>query len=175
MIYPGYEMGHSHIEGSQYYPPLPFRFKPEWYQELPESYQHILDEVYQALDSSRFFLASIGTRTALDQLVVEKIGDVGTFKDKVERLCSTGFIDTEEKDMLLIGLDTGSASAHRGYKPDHEQMKIIMNILEAIFQKLLVAPLRKEELMAEAKALRGAIPKRQRSSQRHRTEGGDTL
>jgi len=75
---------------------------------------------------------------------------VGTFKDKVERLCSTGFIDTEEKDMLLVGLDTGSASAHRGYEPDHEQMKIMMNILEAIYQKLLVAPLRKQEISAPA-------------------------
>jgi hypothetical protein len=54
----------------------------------------------------------------------------------------------EEKDMFLVGLDPGSASAHRGYKPDHEQMKIMMNILEAIYQKLLVAPLRKQEISA---------------------------
>jgi hypothetical protein len=68
-------MGHSYIEGTQYYPPLLFRVRPEWYGELPESYRHILNEVYQALDHSLFSLASMGTRAALDRLLlVEKIG-----------------------------------------------------------------------------------------------------
>jgi hypothetical protein len=45
-------------------------------------------------------LASIGTRTALEHLMVEKIGNKGAFKDKVERFYSGGFIDKEEKGLL---------------------------------------------------------------------------
>jgi hypothetical protein len=72
MIHPGPMIGHSYTQCTEYYPPLPFRAKPEWYDDLPEFYQHVLNEIYQALDNSLFFLASTGTRTALDRLMVEK-------------------------------------------------------------------------------------------------------
>jgi hypothetical protein len=153
-------MGDSYTQSTLYYPPLPFRVRPKWYHELPEFYQHILDEVYQALDNSLFFLASTGTRTALDLLIVEKIGDIGSFKAKLGQLCSTGMIDSAEQDMLLAVIDAGNASAHRSYKPDDEAMNHMMEILEEIFYKMIVAPSRKRDLTAKAKALRETTPKR---------------
>ena len=92
--------------------------------------------------------------------MVEKIGDVGSFKSKVEQLCSTGMIDKVEKDMLLAVIDAGSASAHRSYSPDSETMNHMMDILEEVFYKLIVAPRRKQDLTAKAKALRDITPRR---------------
>jgi len=91
---------------------------------------------------------------------LKKIGDVGSFKSKVEQLCSTGMIDNAEKDMLLAVIDAGSASAHRSYSPDGETMNHMMDILEEVFYKLIVAPRRKQDLTAKAKALRDITPRR---------------
>jgi len=74
-IHPGFMIGDPYIKETDYFPPLPVRTKPEWFDRLPSGYQSILSEVYQALDHSLFFLASTGTRTAVDQLIVDKIGD----------------------------------------------------------------------------------------------------
>jgi hypothetical protein len=64
--------------------------------------------------------------------------------------------------MLLDVIGAGSASAHRSYSTDSEAMNHIMDILEAIFNKLMVAPRRKQGLTAKAKTLRDRTPRRKR-------------
>lgn len=145
---------------TEYFPPLPKRTRPEWLSNIQDGYQAILGEVYQAIDNSLFFLASTGTRTAVDQLIVEKIGDVGTFKDKIRKLVEDTSIDATEGEFLVALIDAGSASAHRSYKPTPENMNHMMEILEAIFYKLLIEPERKKELTRKAEELRQATPPR---------------
>ena len=65
-------MGDPYVFESSFHPPLPKRRKPKWYASLSENYKSILSEVYFAIDNDLFFLASTGTRTAIDQLLVEK-------------------------------------------------------------------------------------------------------
>lgn len=161
-MYPGHMMGDIYTESTQYFPPVPFRLKPEWYWQLSEKYREILNEIYSALDNSLFFLASTGTRTVLDQLIVEKIGDVGGFKAKVTELMDRGTIDEDEKEMLLAVIDAGSASAHRNFRPSDDLLKSMMDILEEVLFKLLVAPSRKRKLKEKAKAIKKATPKRQK-------------
>jgi len=96
-IHPGPMMGDSWTQTTDYYPPLPLRIKPVWYVYLPDDYQAILNEVYNALDNSLFFLASTGTRTALDQLIVEKIGDAGNFNAKLKKLVTNNIIVSATK------------------------------------------------------------------------------
>jgi len=153
-------IGDMYIAQTDYSPPIPLRIKPEWYSRLTDDYRAILDEVYQAIDSQLFFLSSAGTRTALDQLIVEQIGDVGTFKDKIAKLVQSKVIDDVEGKMLLAVLDAGSASAHRSYKPEPKTVNHMMDILEAIFHKLLIEPSKKKELEQKAEELRRATPKR---------------
>ena len=159
-IHPGYMMGDSYIETTDYFPPLPLRTKPAWYGSLSKGYQTILAEVYQAIDNSLFFLSSTGVRTAIDKLIVEKIGDAGGFKDKVDRLVAKKIIDDTDGEMLLALIDAGSASAHRSYKPKPEIINHMMDILEDIFFKLLVEPKKKKELKKKADKLRKSTPKR---------------
>lgn len=152
-------IGDSYIK-NKYFPPIPLRIKPEWYSYLTENYQAILDEVYTALDNSLFFLSSIGIRTALDQLIIEKIGDIGNFKTKVKKLVANKIIDEAESAMLLSVIDAGSASTHRSYRPDNELINHMMNILEAVFYKLVVELEKKKELKKKAEEVRKSTPKR---------------
>jgi len=48
--------GGPDIKNTQYFPPLPFRIRPDWLAKLPENYLSILNEVYSALDNSLFRL-----------------------------------------------------------------------------------------------------------------------
>jgi len=162
-INPEHMMGDSYVQETTYHPALTKRIKPDWYNSLAEHYQSVLSEVYSAIDNELFFLASSGTRTALDQLIVEKIGDIGLFNQKVQKLVSKRIIDDDEKEMLLAVIDAGSASAHRSYRPELSAIEHMMDILETIFYKLLIEPDKKEELKAKAKELRKLTPKREKA------------
>ncbi|MGL1930610.1 MAG: DUF4145 domain-containing protein [Desulfotalea sp.] len=159
-IHPGPGIGDVYIEKTSYFPPSPKRLKPKWFDQLPEKYKSILSEVYFAIDHDLLFLASSGTRTAIDQLIVEKIGDIGGFKQKIKHLLQTGIIDQEQKILFEALIDAGSASAHRSYKPDDNNIEIMMDILEDIFQKLIIEPKRKEDLKQKALDLQTSTPKR---------------
>lgn len=159
--YVGQNMGGDPgVEKTEYYPALPFRFKPTWFNQLPESYQEILNEVYIALDNSLYRLASAGTRTAIDCLIIDLIGDVGTFKDKVEALVNKGVIDNGEKDIFLALIDAGSASMHRSFNPDRDLVEHMMDILDKILFKVCIEPQENEELRRKAETLRKKTPKR---------------
>lgn len=159
-IHPGAMNGDSYIKKTDYYPPAPLRIKPDWYGYLSKNYQTILNEVYLASDYSLFFLASTGIRIALDQLIVEKIGDAGSFNAKLEKLVTNGIINKTEMEILSSVIDTGSASAHRSYRPGIKLINNMMDILEAIFYKLVVEPEKRKELGRKADELRKSTPKR---------------
>ena len=153
--------GDPDIENTQYFPPLPFRIRPNWLKKLPENYHSILNEVYSALDNSLFRLASAGTRTVIDCLIIDQIGDIGGFEEKVKELVSKGIIDADERDILLPLIDAGSASMHRSFNPSQDLIKHMMDILEKIIFKVCIEPKEKQDLKEKAKALREKIPKRE--------------
>jgi Domain of unknown function (DUF4145) len=159
-VHPGHMMGDSYVQQRDYFPPVPVRIRPEWFCRLQDGYQSILAEVYQAIDNSLFFLASTGTRTAVDQLIVDKIGDAGSFEDKILKLVASKIIDDAEGKILIALIDAGSASAHRSNRPDLEKMNHMMEILEAIFYKLLIEPEKKKEPARKTEELRQSTPPR---------------
>jgi hypothetical protein len=115
------------------------------------------------VDNRLLFLASSGIRTAIDQLIVAKIGDVGNFKTKLDTLESKSIIDPDEKEFLGAVIDAGSASAHRSFCPEVETIYQMLDILESIFFKILIAPKRRDALKNKAKAIRGETPKRKQT------------
>jgi hypothetical protein len=159
-VHPGHMMGDTYVQQTDYFPPVPVRIRPEWVGRLQDGYQSILAEIYQAIDNSLFFLASTGTRTAVDQLIVDKIGDAGSFEDKILKLVANKTIDEEEGKILVALIDAGSASAHRSYRPDPEKMNHMMEILEAIFYKSLIEPEKKKDLARKAEELSQSTPPR---------------
>ena len=69
-------------------------------------------------------------------------------------------IDEAESAMLLSVIDAGSASTHRSYRPDNELINHMMDILEAVFYKLVVELEKKKELKKKAEEVRKSTPKR---------------
>lgn len=160
-IHPGPMVGDSYVHKTDYYPPLPLRIRPNWLARLPENYRSILNEVYSALDNSLFRLASAGTRTVIDCLIIDQIGDIGGFEEKVKKLVSKGIIDDDERDILLPLIDAASASIHRSFNPSEDLIKHMMDILEKILFKVYIEPKEKQALKEKAKALREKTPKRE--------------
>ena len=94
----------------------------------------------------------IGARTLLDMYIVEKIGDIGTFKTKIDKLLENGVITKAQKDFLSIALEYGNAAAHRGYKADVDEVNKVLDIIETLF--------REEALKLETSSLKKTIPRK---------------
>jgi hypothetical protein len=119
------------------YPPRISRRVPRWKHKLPPHLQSLLGEVYTALQANSHRLALMGARAVVDLVILDKVGDVGTFREKLESLEEQGFVGQKNRGFLAAGLEAGSAAAHRGYvaNPDHLEhvMDIVENLLEAVY------------------------------------------
>jgi uncharacterized protein YutE (UPF0331/DUF86 family) len=143
-----------------YYPPSVSRPKPPWFDKLDGKFQEVLHEIYVALHANIRFLAAFGARTALDMLIVDKIGDTGTFKSKMDKLETDGYIDSTERELLDAITEAGNAAAHRGYAPDERRLNSVIDILESLFDKFYIKPERDKELLEKARELKSRIPRR---------------
>ncbi|ACH37446.1 hypothetical protein Gbem_0417 [Citrifermentans bemidjiense Bem] len=160
---PGPMIGDSYITKTEFFPPKQFWKKPLWFPKLSKAYQKIFSEVYSALDSSLFILAATGIRTALDKVMVEKIGDIGRFETKVDRLVEKEIITPADKELLMAVVNAGSASAHRGYSPTIKATTHMMEITEHIFYKLCFEQNKTADLLSKARTLRRATPGRKKA------------
>jgi len=67
-------------------------------------------------------------------LILQEVGDVGSFDTKLKALRDKGVISERKSEVLSAALDAGSAAAHRGYKPGHEEMEAVLDIVENVLQ-----------------------------------------
>lgn len=123
-----------------YYPPAVSRPEPTWVKRLDKSIQSLIIEVYSALYSDSKMLAAMGTRAVLDMAIVEKVGDCGTFPQKLKALEDQGLISKDGRAVLEAALDAGSAAAHRGYAPSSDDLNLVMDIVEHVLEALYVLP-----------------------------------
>jgi hypothetical protein len=84
-------------------------------------------------------LAAIGVRTAFDR-ATESLGiDPSlSFADKLKKTESAGHVGKNEKDALAVLVDAGSAAAHRGWRPTHDDLTAMINALESFLQREFV-------------------------------------
>lgn len=152
---PNNEIDYQEDWTEKLYPPPIYRQKPEWFDDLPDPIlQTIFDELYKSLQSESHFLATFGARTALDRLIVLKVGDKGNFKKGIKALQDQGLLSDHEKEILEPTLEAGHAAAHRGYTPSSEEMTTIMDTIESLVHRILVLPA-KAELLKDAVPVRG--------------------
>jgi hypothetical protein len=93
-------------------------------------------------------------------LIVDKIGDIGSFKDKVRHLQTAGHITVPEAELIDVVTEAGNASTHRAYAPDAKSLNHVMDILEAILDKFYATEPRRRKLAIQAAALKKNIPAR---------------
>lgn len=136
-----------------YYPPAVSRRMPLWRYKSPHRIADLMGEVYMALHNDSRSLALMGARTIVDLLLVDKVGDTGTFGSKLQMLEAQGFVGKQSIAILEAALDAGSAAAHRAFKPTTEQLNQVMDIVENLLQSVYV-------LEKSAAEIRKATPKR---------------
>ncbi|WP_415878554.1 DUF4145 domain-containing protein [Methylomonas sp. TEB] len=118
---------HSHI-----YPGFLKEPFPQWTHDLEETYMVLFWEVYQAAALGLNSLAMMGIRAIIDKFALDKIGDIGGFAKKLNTLLNAKIINADQHALLEVVVDAGNASAHRGYKPDNNHVKICLQIIEQL-------------------------------------------
>jgi hypothetical protein len=135
-----------------FFPPPVSRKTPRWLEQLPEKMQKLLQEVYAALHADSRSLAMMGARAILDLYIVDRIGDVGTFREKLKAMEDKGHLSPHQVKLLDAALNAGHAAAHRGHIPSSDELAAAMDIVENLLQLDLLA--------SSAKQLNESTPKR---------------
>lgn len=128
--------------------PTSAREKPLWFNKLSPDIQVLLNEVYLGLSLDMQALPSMGLRTVIDMVCNDLVDDIGTFKDKLDALEKASFINGNEKAILAIAIDVGSASAHRGHNPSKEDLNTLLDIVEHLIKGIYVLRPASERLKA---------------------------
>ncbi len=129
------------------YPPVSYRAAPPWFEDLPDpTLREISQEIYKSLQTDSLYLATFGSRTLMDRLIVLLVGDKKTFANGLTALLDKGMISHHEQDILRPIIQAGHAAAHRGWAPTREQFKTILDTIEGLIHRLLVLPKLAEEL-----------------------------
>jgi hypothetical protein len=150
----------AHTEAiTEFYPPPISRPMPRWSRIIgigvPGIIRDVLKEVYKALQADSPILATMGARTILDLVMVEKVGDKGSFEQKLEALERNGFVGKKNQEFLAAALDAGNAAAHRGFSPAPSELEYVMDIVENLIEVAYV-------LERRADKIRRATPPRQK-------------
>lgn len=159
--------GGNYVETAKYWPAIAKRTRPSWIENItidgrPDRRLNLgLDELYGSLDSDLRMLAAIGIRTSFD-VASELLGiDVNkTFKEKLTDLVSQGHIGALDQSRLETLVDAGSASAHRGWRPESEDLDTMMDVLEHFMNGAFVAPEQRKKLDARVAEMKELVPVR---------------
>jgi hypothetical protein len=127
--------------------------RPDWtwdLREIDHQLSKILEETYQAYETSSFILASVGMRTAFDR-AAEFLGiDPGDpLAAKVKTLREKGFIGETEAMTLDVVVNAGSAAAHRGWSPDKEKVRTLLTTLEQFIYRTIISGKKALEIAPE--------------------------
>ena len=137
---------------------------PQWVERLTDlDLVAVLHEIYGAHDAEYPTLVAIGVRTALDRTYVLKGADENVpFEKKLTSLLNKGVITKDELESLKELTDVGSAAAHRAWKPDADDLKKMIQNMEAFLYRVLVQ-------RAEVRAIHASAPKRTKRTKESRS------
>jgi hypothetical protein len=123
----------------EYYPSPVSRKQPQWlaYMRLgldrkEEAIGDLLHEVYQAIFGKQYRLAAMGIRAALEQVMIIKVGDSGTFNSNLDAFERDGYISKIQREQMRATLDIGDAAMHRGFVPTEKELKIALDVVEGV-------------------------------------------
>lgn len=115
----------------------------------------LLDEIYIALHSECPRLAAMGVRALIEHVVIDKVGDNGSFQKNLIEFEKQGYLSSSERAILDIALEVGHASIHRSHKPDLDVLNTCLDIAESLVNRLYLWP-------QQAKSINKTIPERGR-------------
>lgn len=137
-----------------YSPPAQSRKKPSLFSTVAGGLQFVmkdiisdlLDEIYVALHSECPRLSAMGIRALIEHVVIDKVGDLGTFKKNLNEFQNKGHLSSSERDVLDAALEVGHAAIHRDHKPDLDVLNSCLDIVEGLVNRLYLWPLQAEQI-----------------------------
>lgn len=128
-----------------YYPPAVFRTEPKWLTDLSieagfdeGNIYDLLKEIYVALRNDQRTLAAMGIRALLERIMIEKVGDKGSFSENLISFEKAGYVSRLQRERLETILEAGHAAIHRLYKPSMEDSVTLVDIAESIVESLYI-------------------------------------
>ena len=112
--------------------------KPDWYELLDDTQKALILEIDNAISNNLEALPTIGLRTLLETIMVEKIGDSGGFNKKVESFTNAGYVTQKMAEALSHVLDAGNASAHRAYFPSREDLVTCVDLVKHLIHGIYI-------------------------------------
>jgi hypothetical protein len=135
------------------YPPESYRPEPRWLTELiwalpidNNFVSEFIQEIYVALRNKSLRLAVMGIRALLEQIMIDKIGDKGSFKKNLDAFEVDGFVSHGQRMVLEPVLEAGHAAMHRAFRPTSMDAGHLMDITESIIESIYVNAHRASEL-----------------------------
>jgi uncharacterized protein DUF4145 len=96
----------------------------------------LLREIYQAVHGGQYRLAAMGIRALLEQIMVSKVGDLGSFEKQLDAFEKAEYISFVQRDAMKATLEVGHAAMHRSYMPTEEDVKVALDIVEGVMAPL---------------------------------------
>ncbi|WP_035208456.1 DUF4145 domain-containing protein [Paracidovorax oryzae] len=135
------------------YPPALARRRPPWMLELfmadfsgAQNKYKLLQELYTGIGAQNWWLTMLGVRSLLEFVMVEKVGDNGSFVRNLEKFLEGGFISKIQLNALGPLIEAGHATTHRGYQPTSADVNVVMDILENVLESIYVTTARAKKL-----------------------------
>ena len=120
---------------------------------MPEFISSLLKEVYIALHGNCNRLAMMGVRALLERVMIDRVGDNGSFKGNLSMFATKGYIGELQKATLEATLDAGHAAMHRDYAPSQKESTHVLDIAETLIEAIYVNS-------AQADVLKKKVPPR---------------
>ena len=123
-------------------PPNDRRVPPFWLDEMRQRAKLdqfatiVLWQVYVAVNNGAFELAAMGIRAVWERLMIEQIGDRGSFAKNLEAFEQSGAITSKQRQALETVLDAGHAAIHRAFRPTEQDVFILLDVTEGLLQPL---------------------------------------
>jgi Domain of unknown function (DUF4145) len=95
-------------------------------------------EIYQTVFDGHFRLAIMGVRALIEQVMIHKVGDKGSFLKNLDAFQTAGYVSLVQRDALNDILDAGHATIHRAYEPKAKDIEIALDITEGILAAIYV-------------------------------------
>ena len=111
-----------------------------------QSKYDLLQELYTGIGVRNWWLTMLGVRSLLEFVMVEKVGDNGSFVKNLEKFLEGGFISNIQLNALRPLIEAGHATTHRGYQPTAADVNVVMDILENVLESIYVTTAKAEML-----------------------------
>jgi hypothetical protein len=119
-------------------PPRLWRRSPDWLSQLERidaDLSDMLIEIFSAANDNQYRLLAMGVRTALDYVMTQIVGDVGSFEKKLQEMVAKGHLLKKQEEILATVIDAGSAAIHRGFKPNQILLQEMVITMESIIRE----------------------------------------